>query len=202
MQKPIVIGFDFDGVIAYNPVRLARLPISFVKQRILGIKKVSFFVPRTPLEKSLWALAHESSVFPARGAAMLRTLTKEKKIEAHLVTGRYGFLEENLLRFLKRWNLTDCFTTITVNVKEEQPHEFKERVLRNNTFAYYVEDNLDIVKHLSSKQQKTQIHWIYNIFDRNNPYANKYPYLEQSLAHIVALHKLSSALPAQVGLKL
>lgn len=186
MKKPIVVGFDFDGVIAYNPVRLARLPISFVKQRILGIKKVSFFVPRTPLEKSLWALAHESSVFPARGAAMLRTLTKEKKIEAHLVTGRYGFLEENLLRFLRRWDLIDCFTTITVNIKEEQPHEFKERVLRKNKFAYYVEDNLDIVKHLSSKQLKTQIHWIYNIFDRTNPYANKYPYLEKSLERIIA----------------
>ena len=103
VQKSIIVGFDFDGVIAYNPARLARYPISVFKQKFLGIQKVSFFVPKSPLERMLWSLAHESSMFPAVGATQLRRLVEEGRIEAHLVTSRFGFLEPNLGRFLKRW---------------------------------------------------------------------------------------------------
>lgn len=180
MLKPLVVGFDFDGVIAYNPARLARFPIAFIKQHVFGLKKVSFYVPRTKLEKALWSLAHESSVVPGRGATLLRQLIREKKIEAHLVTGRYGFLEDNLTRFLTRWDLLDCFTTITVNTKEEQPHEFKARVIRQKKFAYFVEDNLDIVRYLTKKTD-THIYWIYNIFDAYQVYTYKFPYLQKAL---------------------
>ncbi|MEK7577830.1 MAG: hypothetical protein AAB492_04425 [Patescibacteria group bacterium] len=185
--RKIIVGFDFDGVIAYNPARLARFPISFVKQHILGIQKVSFFVPHTSLEKSLWSLAHESSVFPAQGVSLLRRLTKENKIEAHLVTGRFGFLEDHLLRFLNRWDLQSCFTSITLNKKNEQPHLFKERIVRQKRFAYFVEDNWDIVNHLVVKKVPAKIHWIYNVFDRNRVYKNKYPYVQKSLEQIIAV---------------
>ncbi len=185
--RKIIVGFDFDGVIAYNPARLARLPISFVKKYILGIEKVSFFVPQTPLQQSLWALAHETSVFPALGVSFLRRLTKEKKIEAHLVTGRFGFLEDHLLRFLNRWDLQSCFTSITLNKKNEQPHLFKERIVRQKRFAYFVEDNWDIVNHLVVKKVPAKIHWIYNVFDRNRVYKNKYPYVQKSLEQIIAV---------------
>ena len=184
-MKKIIVGLDFDGVVAYNPARLARLPIAVIKRYILGIDKVSFFVPKTPLQRSLWALAHESSMFPARGAAMLRKMTREHVIEAHLVTSRFAFLEPNLHRFLTRWNLLDCFTSITLNTREEQAHTYKERIIREKKFDYYVEDNWDIVSHLQRKHLKTEIHWIYNILDRGRRYPRKHPYLEQALAAII-----------------
>lgn len=191
MKKPkkLIIGFDFDGVVAYNPARLARLPISFIKRRIFGIRTVSFFVPKTSIERTLWALAHESSMFPAKGAALLRTMTKERLIEAHLVTSRFAFLESNLRVFLKRWNLLDCFTSVTLNYKEEQAHIYKERVIREKKFDYFIEDNWDIVSHLSHQHLKTEIHWIYNILDRGQAYPRKHPYLEQALTSIIAGRK-------------
>lgn len=184
MKKKIIVGLDFDGVVAYNPARLARLPIALIKRHILGESKISFFVPKTPLQKSLWALAHESSLFPARGAALLRKLTQEGRIEAHLVTSRYPFLESNLYLFLRRWNLLDCFSSITLNTKEEQAHKYKERVLRAKKFDYFVEDNWDIVSHLHGSRIKTEVHWIYNILDRNRVYPWKHPYLEHALETI------------------
>ena len=183
MRKPIV-GFDFDGVVAYNPARLARYPISFFKQNILGIKKVSFFVPKNSVERAFWSLAHESSMFPAYGASRLRNLVKDSRIEAHLVTSRFGFLDPNLQRFLKFWGFTDTFTSVTLNRNEEQPHEFKERIIRAKKLDYFVEDNWDIVSYLATKKLSTEIHWIYNVFDRNKPYQHKYPYLEKSLLRI------------------
>lgn len=192
MKKKFIVGLDFDGVVAYNPARLARFPISFVKRRIFGIHKVSFFVPKTPWQRTLWALGHETSVFPAKGATLLRDLTKQGVIEAHLVTGRFGYLEDHLQRFLRLWNLHDVFTSVTLNTKEEQPHRFKERVVRAKKFDFYVEDNWDIVDHLSQENIKTQVHWIYNLFDRGRSYAYKYPYLEKSLESITALHKIKA----------
>ncbi len=187
MRKKIIVGLDFDGVVAYNPARLARLPISFIKRHVFGVQTVSFFVPKTNLERSLWALAHESSLFPARGASMLRKLTKERVIEAHLITSRFAFLEPNLRRFLKRWNLLDCFTSITLNAKEEQAHLFKARMLEKNHFDVYVEDNWDIVNHLRERNTRTEVHWIYNLLDRGRMYPYKYPYLEKSLDRIITL---------------
>lgn len=186
MKKPIVVGFDFDGVVAYNPARLLRFPISYVKQHIFGVHTIKFFVPKNAIERMFWSLAHESSMFPSVGASHLRQLVKEGVIEAHLVTSRFDFLEPNLRRFLKRWHLSDTFTTVTLNRNEEQPHEFKERVIRAKKFDYFVEDNLDIVSHLAKKNVVTEVHWIYNIFDRNTQYPYKYPYLKKSLERIIA----------------
>lgn len=185
VKKKIVVGLDFYGVVAYNPARLARLPISLIKRYLLGIQTVSFFVPKTPLQRGLWALAHESSLFPASGAGLLRKLTKEGVIEVHLITSRFAFLEPHLRRFLDRWNLFDCFTSITLNIREEQAHLFKERLLYEKQFDYYVEDNWDIVEHLNKKNLKTEIHWIYNLLDRGRAYPHKYPYLQKSLERII-----------------
>lgn len=185
MKKRIIVGLDFDGVVAYNPVRLARFPISYIKRHVLGIKKVSFFVPKTPFERWLWALGHETSMFPAQGASLLRTLTQNGTIEAHLVTARFGFLEQQLYQFLDRWDLRRAFTSITLNTKEEQPHTYKARIVSSKKFDYYIEDNWDIVEHLHALHLKTQIHWIYNILDRNREYPMKHPYLKHALEDIV-----------------
>lgn len=190
-MKKIVIGLDFDGVVAYNPARLARFPISFVKQHLFGVKKVQFFVPKTPMQRAFWALGHETSMFPSYGASLLRQLTHDGLVEAHLVTARFGYLENGLYAFLRRWDLLDCFRTITLNKNEEQPHEFKERLVKAKKFTYYIEDNWDIVSHLSQRQIHTDIHWIYNLFDRTKPYANKFPYLHASLQSIATRHDLT-----------
>jgi hypothetical protein len=185
MKRPIIVGLDFDGVVAYNPARVARHPISLFKQHVLGMHTVKFFVPKNSFERAFWSLAHESSMFPALGVSHLRNLVRDGVVEAHLLTSRFGFLEPNLRRFLQRWNLTDTFKTVTLNTHEEQPHMFKERIIRTKKFDYYVEDNWDIVSHLVAKKVPSEINWIYNIFDRNTVYPYKFPYLEKSLEHIL-----------------
>lgn len=185
MKKKIVVGFDFDGVVAYNPARLARFPISLIKHALFRKNTVGFFVPKTPLTRFLWALGHETSVFPARGASLLRQLTEDGVIEAHLVTARFGFLEQHLVRFLERWNLRDAFKSITLNSREEQPHEYKASIVQEKKFDFYIEDNWDIVSYINKQKGNTQIHWIYNLFDRGRVYPHKHPYLEKALTAII-----------------
>ena len=170
MKKRIIrVGFDFDGVIAYNPFRVIRLPVSLVKRHFFGEKKLHFWYPEKKWQQIFWILLHESSVFPARGISLLKKLIESEVIEAHLITARYSFLDHQLYRWLNRNKLRKSFNTINLNTKDEQPHLFKERLLKKHRLDFFIEDNLDIVKHLH-KKNSTRIFWIYNILDRNYPH--------------------------------
>lgn len=182
-DKKIRVGVDFDGVVAYNPARILRGYVKWFKRRVLGITRLSFMVPKNPVVKLLWILIHESSVFPARGIGLLKTLAAEDRYEFYLITGRFPILERSLRRWLKRNKLEVLFKTVCINTKEEQPHLFKQAKIEELNLDYYIEDNLDIVEYLSGKT-KTKVFWIYNVADRNRPYQNKFPYLEKALEAI------------------
>jgi len=184
MKRPVKVGFDFDGVIAYNPFRVCRAPLTFYKRNILGIKKLNFWYPKSAWQQIFWRILHESSIFPAKGTDLLRQLVKEKKIEAHLITARYSFLDDHLNNWLEKHKLKDLFRSINLNKNDEQPHLFKERIIQKHNLKIFIEDNLDIVSYLSEKRN-IKIYWIYNLFDRNYSYPFKYPYLEKALEEII-----------------
>lgn len=183
-KRVIKVGFDFDGVIAYNPFRLIRALISFLKHDILGIKKLSFWYPGRRWQQIFWVIIHESSIFPANGTELLKKLVMEKKIEAHLVTARYSFLDNHLFNWLKKYKLTHLFKTITLNKNDEQPHIFKEKMIKKYKLDFFIEDNWDIVKYLNQKPS-TKIYWIYNILDHFKKYPHKFPYLGKALEDMI-----------------
>lgn len=185
-MKKIKVGLDFDGVIAYNPFRVIRAPIAYVKKSILGVKKLTFYYPKSNFQKLLWTIIHESSVFPAKGIDLLQDLVEKELIEAHLITARYSFLDAQLYNWLEKKRLTKLFKTININESNEQPHMFKEKTISKHNLDIFIEDNLDIVKHLHGKG-KTKIYWIYNIVDKHYPHPHKFPYLEKALKEIVKL---------------
>lgn len=185
-KKPIRVGFDFDGVVAYNPLRTLRLPMMIVSRLFSSNKKekVHFPYPKSRFVRFLWEQAHKTSFFPAPGFESLKNLLAAGHIEGHIITGRYAFLNDELYDWLTRNEIANLFTTIHVNMKDEQPHIFKDRMIRALDLDYYVEDNWDIVDYLNSKKHKTEIHWIYNLIDRFTPYEHKHPYLGKFLDEI------------------
>ena len=192
MAKKLRIGFDFDGVIAYNPLRIFRLPVTFFKEILLKQKKTKFFIPKTKIEKWFWSLLHETSIFPATGIEDLKKLIRKGKIEAYIITGRYSFLEKSFHRWLKRHKLDNLFTGYYLNKADEQPHLFKEKIIQKLKLDMFIEDNWDIVRYLNSKFEirnskqfnNVEIHWIYNLLDRTKKYKNKHPYLKKFLLRI------------------
>src|SRR3989304_7235575 len=133
MSGKIKVGLDFDGVVAYNPFRVIRAPVSLVKKRLLGFRKLSFYYPRRKWEQIFWKILHESSIFPARGIDLLVDAIKRGTIEAHLITARYSFLDDHLYDWLDKYKIKRLFTSINLNKKDEQPHLFKERIIKQRT---------------------------------------------------------------------
>lgn len=185
MNKPIRVGLDFDGVVAYNPFRVVRPFIAFAKRNVLGVRKLQFFYPQRRWQQIFWIILHESSIFPAPGVDLLRELIEKKIIEVHLVTARYSFLDHHLNAWLKKHNLVGLFKTINWNKQDEQPHIFKEKLIKKLNVDYFIEDNLDIVVYLE-KKKLASIYWIYNIIDRRHSYPYKFPHMREALEAIIA----------------
>ena len=186
--KPLRIGFDFDGVVAYNPLRVVRGPITYIKRHILKKKKTEFHIPTSSLMKFIFWFPHQCSFFPGRGTRLLTKLVREGKIEAYIVSGRYGYLDAQIPAWLKQRGLSRTFPAIYANEQNEQPHLFKERMLEKLHLDYFIEDNFDIVEYLS-KRTKTKIYWIYNLFDRNQPYQYKFASIHDILISIFSNKK-------------
>lgn len=178
--RPLQVGFDMDGVLLYNPIRVARPIVSSIKRIILGKRSLHFYYPKSNYEKLLWHLVHKSSIYNAPGIHEISRLVKQGKIEAYLVTARYNFLGPSVNKWVKRNNLEHTFKEVIYNSKDEQPHEFKERIVKKLHLDIYIEDNLDIVQHLS-KTTKAQVMWIYNIFDRGVIFPRKHPHLASAM---------------------
>ena len=183
IRRKIRVGLDFDGVVAYNPFRVIRPVVAFVKTKLFGVRRLEFFYPRKRWQQILWIIAHESSIFPAYGIYLLRRMVKEETIEVHLITARFSFLDDHLNRWLVRNKLKHIFRSVNLNKQDAQPHIFKEKTVSRLKLDYFIEDNLDIVKYLSQRSG-TKIFWIYNLFDRYTSYKYKYPYLKKALQDI------------------
>jgi uncharacterized HAD superfamily protein len=182
-RKLLRIGVDFDGVVAYNPFRIIRAPIAYLKQNILGNKKLRFFVPKNWWQRMMWTVVHESSILPANGVGLLKEMAINNPIELYLITARFDCLKENTYRWIDRYGLRKTFKEVLINEKYEQPHEFKERIIKERKLDYYIEDNWDIVSYVNRKST-ARIFWIYNVLDSGRNYQFKFPYLNKALEKI------------------
>ncbi len=182
-KQPLKVGFDLDGVLLYNPARIVRMPVAIFKRIFFRRKKLRFYFPKNPLEQLVWRMFHWSSLFVAPGFEEIRHLVEKGKIEAHLVTARYSFLESDLRRWLKRMDVDHVFKSIHFNQKDEQPHLYKERLVKDLDLDIFIEDNFDIVSHLT-KKTKANVYWIYNIFDRLISHPYKFPHLKPAIERI------------------
>lgn len=188
-KRPLKVGFDLDGVLLYNPARIIRPIISWLKRTFLKKNKLGFYYPKTYIEKIMWKIFHFSSIYNAPGLDEIRKLVKEGKIEAYLITARFGFLGDTVIHWVAKNKLQKVFKSVYYNEKNEQPHLFKERMIKKLKLEAYVEDNYDIVDHIS-KKTSARILWIYNILDRSTNFPHKYPKLDRAIQYLVDLHKL------------
>lgn len=184
-KRPLKVGFDLDGVILYNPIRIVRPIFSVFRKLFLHKKKSAFYIPKTRLEKLLWLLVHKSSLFVAPGVEDLQQLIKQGKVEAYIITGRYDSLKTDFEKWMERIEAKKYFKQYLHNSKEEQPFQFKKRMIKKFNLDIFVEDNWDIIQLLNhDPKMKTKIFWIHNALDQTIPYPYKFPSLKKAVEFI------------------
>lgn len=184
MKKKVVkIGFDLDGVLLYNPVRIFRFFITDfykkIKNKILKKnEEITFYIPQKSLEKFIWLILHKTSFMINPGYENIIKLTENKNVKLYLITGRFSFLKKDLDAWLKKIRAKKIFKEIYYNKNDEQPHQFKIKMIKKLNLDFYVEDNWDIVKKLIFCK-KTKILWLTNIIDNKINYPLKFKNLKE-----------------------
>lgn len=189
--RPLKVGFDLDGVLLYNPLRIVRPMISLLKRKKIGIqrKELEFYVPKSGSEELMWELFHKSSVFLAPGFGDISKLKAQNLIEPYLITARFGHLQQDFDKWKRKMKADELFKGCYMNSEDEQPHLFKERMIKELKLDVFVEDNWDIVRYLDKnccskkgkKNVKTQIIWVSNLLDYRIDYHSKVINLKQVL---------------------
>ncbi len=180
-KQPLRVGFDLDGVLLYNPARIFRPIIVFFKRMFIPKEKNIFHLPKNRLQKIIWLFLHKSSFMVASGYEEIKRLTNNRKIKAYIISGRYDSLKEDFFKWLKKIEAEKYFTGFYYNSADEQPHKYKEKMIKKLKLDIFIEDNWDIVKYLNDQSQMTnekcKIFWVFNFFDKRIPYKFKFPNL-------------------------
>lgn len=184
----VYVGFDMDGVLLYNPLRILRPIVVAVKKYILKRKTNKFYLPKTPIEKFLWLIAHKSSFIMAPGIEDIKDLIRQEKIKAYIITSRYSMLKNDCTYWFNTINKERLFEACYYNEGDEQPYLFKEKMIKKLNLDYFVDDNWDIVCHVNEQlkldNKSTKVLWIYNLIDKSIPYSFKFPTLKKAVEYI------------------
>lgn len=182
-KRPLRVGFDLDGVLLYNPLRLGRMPVTYIKRKLFKETKTHFHIPKHPVEKQVWKLLHLSSLYIVPGLSSIKKEVDKGSIEAYLITARYSFLHSNTKYWFSKLKKLNIFKDFFHNKNNAQPHLFKEEMIQKLKLDVFIEDNWDIVAHLKTKKPGV-VYWIYNLIDRNIEHENKFPSLQSATNYI------------------
>lgn len=161
------IGFDLDRVfINYPPLIPAKL-IDWL-YRDYTKENLSYRIPTSKLEQGIRKLTHFPFLRPPipQNVNFLNHFPNNPHTHTlYLISSRYQFLEKLTYQILKKYHLGQSFKSIFLNTKNEQPHIFKERTVKQLQLDLYIDDDLELLKHLYKHCPKTKLFW-YNPYGR------------------------------------
>jgi hypothetical protein len=192
--QPLKVGFDLDGVLLYNPARTIRPIVAAVKKKFIKKKKTNFYVPQSKPAQFLFSLLHKSSFMLAPGFHNIRPLTEKGLIEPHIITARFDYLKHDFHHWLYKMNAKHYFKSHQHNQKNEQPHIFKARLVKELGLDIFIEDNWDIINHInrsrSIKGKQPKVLWVTNIIDNHLiDYPEKHLTLASAIKRVTQLAK-------------
>lgn len=154
------IGFDLDEIFVTHPPFVPgwlierlyrgktngalqyRIP-GKVEQEIRKFSHMPFF--RHPIKKNI---------------AYVKNLTQKKDDAFFLISSRFGFLQNPTEKIVKKYGIDKIFHKIYFNYENEQPHVFKDRVIKETKITIFIDDDIYLLKYLAKENKKTQFFWL------------------------------------------
>ena len=187
MRKKLKVGFDLDGVILYNPIRIFRplaSSLKFIKPFLFHEKADTFYFPNSQAEKLFWKLLHKTSFRVASGVSDIKILAEKGVIEPYIITARYSFLKDDFHYWINQLNNRPYFRYYHYNKDDMQPNAFKEKMIKELKLDVFVEDNWGVIQRLNSTVPKTKIFWVSNPLDWHIPYPYKFSGLKETVRYL------------------
>lgn len=163
------IGFDLDKVfVGYPPLVPGQLIDWLYRSHLTN--QLSYRIPNSRWEQVLRRSTHLSWLRRKieENVSFIQYLSQNPAHKLYLISSRYRFLEEKTHRLLKKYGLVSPFTAIYLNSQNEQPHFFKERVIKQLQLDLFVDDDLELLRYLKDHCPGVQLLW-YNPRRKNSP---------------------------------
>lgn len=155
------IAFDLDRIfINYPPLVSTSVIDWFYKNRRSQV--LSYNIPYSYPAKLLRRLTHVSTLRPPIKKNVVFLHHFAKQFPSHklfLISSRYQFLENLTKKLLEKNNISIIFSKIYLNTKNEQPHFFKEKAIKEQNIELYIDDDLELLKYLQKTCPKTKLLW-------------------------------------------
>lgn len=158
MPKNLNIGFDLDKIFIDTPPFIPDFIINlFYKKRDRGL------VYRMPgrIEKQIRILSHLPIFRPAIQNNIL-SLKKISKLnqDIYLISGRFSFLKNRTENWIKRRGIDTDFKKMYFNYKDQQPHLFKDELIKKLKIEKFVDDDLDLLIYLAKENPNVNFFWL------------------------------------------
>lgn len=154
------IGFDLDKIfIDYPPLIPDALIDKLYKEKANGT--LLYRTPSGP-ERLLRQASHLPVFRPVikNNIQFLRSLPKNK-YELYLVSSRFDFLEKQTLSRMQELGFDLIFKKMFFNFENQQPHIFKETVLKKLRLDSYVDDDIYLLKYVARSNKHTRLYWLH-----------------------------------------
>lgn len=157
MNKTL-IGFDLDKIFVNHPPIIPDKLIERVYKKKNG--ELMYRIPGK-IERKVRILSH----FPIFRHPITENITELKKLFSHnikpvLITSRFSFLDNRTAAWLRKHNLNKYFDQIHINLADQQPHIFKNEMLKKLKITHFVDDDLDLLKYVAQKNPQINFFWL------------------------------------------
>lgn len=153
------IGFDLDGVFIDKPPFIPKHFIEwlYVKDKL----HLSYHMPSFP-EQFIRKATHIPPLRPPiiENIKFILKASKKNTHRHYLISGRFGFLKNATKALIKKHGFKEIFDAMFFNFENQQPHIFKNEVIRKLKIHRYVDDDLPLLKFLAKENPKTKFFWL------------------------------------------
>lgn len=147
----IKIAFDLDGVIVDKPPLIPKKILEWLFKGH-NSSALCYRFPHSRTEQLIRKLSHYYLLRPPikENLSLVKELAKEGN-ELYIVSGRYSFLELETRIWLQKRGLGNTFKKVYLNLRNEPPHVFKEKILKKIKPDYFIDDDAALVAYLKGK---------------------------------------------------
>lgn len=154
----IRIGFDFDKVLVNYPPLIPDQFINWIYKKRSKTLKYRF---PGKLEQKIRILSH----YPLFRHPIVENVSAVKRfynknIPVFLISGRFGFLDKRTEHWMKLHDLKKYFQEIHFNFENNQPHIFKDSMMKKLKITHFIDDDLDLLMYLAKSNPKIKFYWV------------------------------------------
>ena len=154
------LGFDFDGIFVDHPPLVPNALINRLYKK--SNRELSYRIPGK-LEQKIRIFSHHK-IFRhpiQKNLSSFRSIVKKNNLHTFLISGRFGFLRKKTEEWLERYKLKPFFKEIYFNFDNEQPHVFKNEIIRKEKIEKFIDDDIDLLIYLAKENPKVEFFWLH-----------------------------------------